>query len=58
MGVGSWSYARAIATIVSHRYPLEAMHTHTMPLDRVEEAIQILAGDVPGEDAIHITIKV
>jgi hypothetical protein len=32
------------------------MHSHRFPLERVEEAIQTLAGEVPGEKALHISI--
>jgi len=33
------------------------MHTHTLPLEQAERAINMLAGNVPGEDAIHIALK-
>jgi threonine dehydrogenase-like Zn-dependent dehydrogenase len=47
----------AIRMIESGRFPLERLHTHTMPLDETERALQILAGEVHGEEAIHITIR-
>jgi len=46
----------ALRMIESGRYPLEKLHTHTIPLDETEHALQILAGEVPGEQPIHITI--
>lgn len=46
----------AIRMIESGRYPLEKLHTHTIALEETERALQILAGEVPGEQAIHITI--
>ncbi len=35
---------------------LEKMHTHTLPLEEAERAIQILAREIPGEEAIHIAL--
>ncbi len=57
MGVDFRAYAPAIRLIEAGRYPLEKMHTHTLPLEQAEHAIKILAGEVPGEEAIHIAIK-
>ena len=57
MGVDFRAYAPAIRLIESGRYPLEKMHTHTLPLEQAEHAIKILAGEIPGEEAIHIAIK-
>jgi threonine dehydrogenase-like Zn-dependent dehydrogenase len=47
----------AIRMIESRRFPLEKLHTHTIPLEQTEQALRILAGEVPGEQPIHITIK-
>jgi hypothetical protein len=33
------------------------MHTHTLPLEQAEPAINLLAGNVSGEEAIHIALK-
>ncbi len=52
-GVTSPSYAAAIRLIESGRIPLAEMHTHEFSLDDAERAIQILAGEVPGETSIH-----
>jgi threonine dehydrogenase-like Zn-dependent dehydrogenase len=57
LGVDFRAYGPAIRIIESGRYPLEKMHTHTMPLLQAEHAINLLAGKVPGEEAIHITLK-
>jgi len=57
MGVDFHAYAPAIRIIESGRYPLAKMHTHTMPLEKAEHAIEVLAGKVPGEDAIHVALK-
>lgn len=56
MSVSSWGYKQAIRMIASRKYPLEKMHTHTLPLEQLEHGINLLAGAVPGEEAIHITI--
>lgn len=47
----------AVQLIESRRFPLEKMHTHTIPLEQTEYALQLLAGKVPGEAAIHIMIE-
>ncbi len=55
-GVDFHAYEPAIRLIESGKYPLEKMHTHTMPLEEAERALQILAREVPGEEAIHIAL--
>jgi threonine dehydrogenase-like Zn-dependent dehydrogenase len=57
LGVDFRGYGPAIRIIESGRYPLERMHTHTLPLEKAEHAIDLLAGKVPGEEAIHIALK-
>jgi hypothetical protein len=32
------------------------MHTQTLPMKDAERALQLLAGKVPGEEAIHIAL--
>jgi hypothetical protein len=32
------------------------MHTHTVPLAEAERALDLLAGKVAGEDAVHIAL--
>jgi len=55
-GVDARAYLDAIDIIESQRFPLEKMHTHTFGLDDAARAIETLAGEVPGEDAVHVTI--
>jgi threonine dehydrogenase-like Zn-dependent dehydrogenase len=55
-GVDFQAYEPAVRLIESGRYPLEKMHTHTLPLEEAERALQILAREVPGENAIHIAL--
>jgi threonine dehydrogenase-like Zn-dependent dehydrogenase len=57
LGVDFRAYAPAIRLIESGRYPLAKMHTHTIALERAEHAIKLLAGEIPGEEAIHIALK-
>jgi len=56
LGVTSAAIREAIALIESGTYPLEKLHTHTFGLDEVVHAIAVLAGDVAGEDAVHVAI--
>ena len=53
LGVTSRAYRSAIRLIESGRVPLENMHTHDFPLEQAEHAIQMLAGEIPGESSIH-----
>ena len=54
--VDSRAYAEAIRLIEAGRFPLERMHTHTFGLEDVPRAIETLAGEVPGEVAVHVAI--
>jgi threonine dehydrogenase-like Zn-dependent dehydrogenase len=56
LGVDSAAYAPAVRLIESGKYPLEKMHTHTLPLEQAEHALKLLAREVPGEEAIHIAL--
>ena len=55
-GVDAPAYAEAIALIESGRYPLEKLHTHTFALEDTALAIETLAGEVPGESAVHVSV--
>ena len=55
-GVDFHAYEPAVRLIESGKYPLEKMHTHTMPLEEAERALQILAREVEGQDAVHIAL--
>jgi threonine dehydrogenase-like Zn-dependent dehydrogenase len=54
--VDAAAYMDAIKLIESGKFPLEKMQTHKFGLDDVEHAIQLLAGEVPGEDGIHVAV--
>ncbi len=55
-GVDARGYADAIAIIESRRFPLEKLHTHTFGLADTDLAMRTLAGDVPGEAAVHVSV--
>ena len=55
-GVDARAYLQAIRIIESRRFPLENMHTHTFGLDDTARAIETLAGEVEGEQAVHVSI--
>jgi threonine dehydrogenase-like Zn-dependent dehydrogenase len=55
-GVDARGYADAIAIIESRRFPLEELHTHTFGLGDTALAIETLAGEVPGEAAVHVSV--
>jgi threonine dehydrogenase-like Zn-dependent dehydrogenase len=54
--VDAAAYIDAIKLIESGKFPLEKMQTHKYGLDNVEHAIKLLAGEVPGEDGIHVAV--
>jgi threonine dehydrogenase-like Zn-dependent dehydrogenase len=47
---------RAIDLIESGRYPFAKMHTYSLPLEQAEEAIDALAGKIPGVNPVHLAI--
>jgi threonine dehydrogenase-like Zn-dependent dehydrogenase len=51
------SFAIAVKLIESRRYPFEKMHTHSFALDDIELAIKTLAGRVPGEHAVSVSLN-
>ncbi len=53
LGVTSSAFRAAIALIESGELDLTPMHTHSFPLGQAELAIRTLAGEVPGDPAIH-----
>jgi threonine dehydrogenase-like Zn-dependent dehydrogenase len=55
-GVDARVYREAIRLIESGRFPLEKLHTHSFGLDETELAIRTLAGEVPGEAAVHVSV--
>ena len=56
LGVDYDSYDRAVRLIESGKHDLARLHTHTVPLTEAERALDLLAGKVPGEEAVHIAL--
>lgn len=56
LGVDWPAYDAAIRLIESGKYALERMHTHTLPLADAERGLELLAGKVAGERAVHIAL--
>jgi threonine dehydrogenase-like Zn-dependent dehydrogenase len=54
--VDAAGYENAIKLIESGQFPLEKMQTHKYGLGDVEHAIKLLAGEVPGEEGIHVAV--
>ena len=47
---------RAIDIIESGCYPFDKLHTCSLPLEQAEEAIDALAGKLPGVNPVHLAI--
>ena len=52
----AWATQQAIRAVESRRLPLHLLHSHRFDLDGVEHAIHLLAGDIAGQAALHISI--
>ena len=50
-----WRTMRAVRA--PHRAPPGVGHVHTFGLEDVGKAIEILGGEVPGEDGVHLSIN-
>ena len=57
-GKDNESYRQAVKLMEQHRPGLEKLPTHTFALDRAHEAIATLAGDVPGERAVCVSLAI
>jgi threonine dehydrogenase-like Zn-dependent dehydrogenase len=51
------SFEVAIRLIESGKYPFQKMHTHSFGLSNLEHALLTLAGRVPGENAVSVSIN-
>jgi threonine dehydrogenase-like Zn-dependent dehydrogenase len=54
--VSDWAKRQAIKCLSATRYPVDRLHTHTLPIDELAKACTILGGEIEGNDALHITI--
>ena len=50
------AYRSAVGLVASGAYPLDRMRTHVFGIDEVERAMDVLAGKVPGENAINVVV--
>jgi threonine dehydrogenase-like Zn-dependent dehydrogenase len=55
-GADDDAFEMAAQLIESRRYPLHRLHTHSFALEQVELALDVLAGRVPGEQPVNVTI--
>lgn len=56
IGVSDRAKEQAVRVIGSGQFPLNRLHTHTLPLEELDRALRIMGGEVEGEDALHVTI--
>jgi threonine dehydrogenase-like Zn-dependent dehydrogenase len=56
LAASSWGKRQAVRMLSTRRYDLTGVHTHTFPIDDLDLAIRTFGGEVPGEDAVHITV--
>ncbi len=54
--VDARAYTDAIRIIEAGKLPLAKLHTHTFGLSEAGRAVETLAGEVDGEEAVHVTI--
>jgi threonine dehydrogenase-like Zn-dependent dehydrogenase len=55
-GQSNESFQRALNLIASGRYPIHKLRTHVYGFDQLETALNVLAGDVPTENAINVVV--
>ncbi|MGN9847513.1 zinc-dependent alcohol dehydrogenase [Nonomuraea sp. H19] len=56
LGVDYTSLEQAVTLIEADKYPLSRINTHSFDVSEATRALQTLAGEIPGEKAIHIAI--
>ena len=54
--VSEWAKRQAIRVLSEGRHDLSPLHTHPFRIDDLHRAMRILGGEVPGEEALHITV--
>jgi threonine dehydrogenase-like Zn-dependent dehydrogenase len=55
-GATPWGKQQAVRVISERKYDLSGLHTHTYQIDELDTAMRVLGGEVPGEEALHITV--
>lgn len=53
---GSEAYAKGLDLLTRNLERIAPMHTHEMPLEQAALAIEMLAGEVAGEEAICVSL--
>jgi threonine dehydrogenase-like Zn-dependent dehydrogenase len=53
---GSAAYVQALRLLAENRYDMGRLHTHSFPLEEADTAIRTLAGEVPGAEAISVSL--
>lgn len=56
LGQSHEAYSKAAALIAAGSMPLHLMRTHVLGFDRLDHAINLLRGKVPGESAVNIVV--
>lgn len=57
LGVTSKGYQQAVGAILSDQFDFQPWHTHTLPLEKGEDAIKILGGEIAtGTTPIHVSV--
>ncbi|SHK19499.1 Threonine dehydrogenase [Pseudonocardia thermophila] len=54
--VSEWAKRHAIAALADGRISVERMHTHVADLEEYEHLVRVQGGEVPGEQAMHVTV--
>jgi len=54
--VSEWAKRQAVRVLSSGRLDLSGVHTHTLPITELDQAMRILGGEVEGEEPLHITV--
>ncbi len=54
---GAAAYEQALRLLGENKYRMERLHTHSFPLEQADLAIRTLAGEVPGEEAISVSLN-
>jgi threonine dehydrogenase-like Zn-dependent dehydrogenase len=53
---GRAAYEQSLRLLAENRHGLERLHTHSFPLDRAEEALLTLGGEIEGREAICVSL--
>jgi threonine dehydrogenase-like Zn-dependent dehydrogenase len=57
LGMSSEAYRRAVAMLAGGNVPLDEMRTHVFDMREAVRAVDTLAGDIPGADAINVVLS-